>query len=189
MTNDTRPFRQFEETVVRAAELLLRHPWKVWFWGDSIGLEGLLDASEWLGERKYEAFVYGLMKAWLARSHPPRQFDYTAPGVALLRLYECFADPALLLAAKDHAEYLAAFRQTEQGAYVRWENPDFDLPPELPAANARVTQRAAQRADAAASGPCLFVDNMHFDGPFFAKLSSVTGDKRLHQLAVPFPYC
>ena len=184
MTNDTRLGPQLKEIVVRAADLLMRYPWKVWFWGDSIGLEGLLDASEWLGEKKYEAFVYGLLKAWLARYHPPRPFDYTAPGVALLRLYERFADPALLRAAKDHAEYLTGFRQTDQGAYVRWENPNFDFPPELPATSPEVGRRAPRRDSATTSGPCVFVDNMHFDGPFFAKLYQVTGVERYRQLAL-----
>jgi unsaturated rhamnogalacturonyl hydrolase len=183
MANDTHVVRQLEEIVVRAADLLLRYPWKVWFWGDSIGLEGLLDASEWLGEKKYEAFVYGLMKAWLARCQPPRPFDYTAPGVALLRLYERLADPALLRAAEDHADYLAAFRQTDHGAFVRWENPDFDLPPEIPAANPGV-ERVAPSGAATASGPCVFVDTMHFDGPFFARLYQVTGAERYRRLAV-----
>ena len=184
MTQDLRFVHQLEKIAVRAADLLMRHPWKVWFWGDSIGLEGLLDASEWLGEKKYEAFVYGLMKAWLARRHPFRPFDYTAPGVALLRLYERTADSALLAAAKDQADYLTAFRQTDHGAYVRWENPDFDLPPELPAGSPDVERPAGPNPPAGTSGPCVFVDNMHFDGPFFAKLYQVTGLERYRMNAV-----
>jgi len=184
MTQELFPACQFEEIAVRAADLLMRHAWKVWFWGDSIGVEGLLDASEGLGEKKYETFVYGLMKSWLARRHPPRPFDYTAPGVALLRLYEHTADPALLAAAKDHADYLAAFRQTDHGAYVRWENPDFDLPPELPVGSPGVERHTGLSQGPSTSGPCIFVDNMHFDGPFFAKLYQVTGVERYRANAV-----
>jgi len=36
--------------AAQSAELLPRHPWKFWFWGDSIGFEGLLDAAEFTKE-------------------------------------------------------------------------------------------------------------------------------------------
>jgi unsaturated rhamnogalacturonyl hydrolase len=171
---------RLRNTVGRAADLLMRYGWKFWFWGDSVGFEGLLDAAEWLEEAKYEAFVYGTMKAWIARRHPARAWDYTAPGVALLRLYERTSDAALLRAARDHAEYLVAFRQTEHGAYVRFEDPEFDLPPELPEHHIG----AAPGFATSSGGPCIFVDNMHFDGPFFAKLYQLTGDRRYRDLAV-----
>jgi len=171
---------RLQEVAARAADLLMRHGWKVWFWGDSIAFEGLLDAAEWLKEAKYEAFVYGMMKAWVARRHPTRAWDYTAPGLALLRLFEHTSDPALLRAAKDHADYLATFRQTEYGAYVRFEDPEFDLPPELPEQHVGGTAGLATRS----GGPCIFVDNMHFDGPFLAKLYQITKDSHYRDLAV-----
>lgn len=171
---------RLREAAARAADLLMRHGWRVWFWGDSIGLEGLLDAAEWLKEAKYEVFVYGMTKAWVARRHPPRALDYTAPGAAVLRLYERTSDGALLRAARDHAEYLAAFRQTDHGAYVRFEDPEFDLPAELPEHHFD----AASGFATSSGGPCVFVDNMHFDGPFFAKLYQVTKARRYRDLAV-----
>ena len=87
---------QLSGIAARAADLLLAHPWKVWFWGDSIGLEGLLDASELTGDRQYFAFVQGLLKGWIGREKFRSEFDYTAPGVALLRTFEQTGDPALL---------------------------------------------------------------------------------------------
>lgn len=180
MKNKLRNPDELKQTMVHAADLLLRHEWKVWFWGDSIGLEGLLDTSEWLGDPKYDAFVYGLMKAWLARRLPPRPYEYTAAGVALLRLFQSYTDAALLDAAKEHANYLAAFPRTETGAYIRYDDPKFDQRPELP----KHERDTVPKPELTSGGPCVFVDNMHFDGPFYARLYDLTGDSRYRDLAV-----
>src|SRR5689334_16282268 len=98
--------------VRAAADLLMSHRWKLWFWADGIGLEGLLDASEITGDEKYSGFVYGMFKGWIPRMQHRSRFDHTAAGVALLRCYERTRDPALLEAARDFADYLATFRTT-----------------------------------------------------------------------------
>ncbi|HTQ53153.1 MAG TPA: glycoside hydrolase family 88 protein [Bryobacteraceae bacterium] len=167
--------------AAQAADRLLSHSWKLWFWGDSIGLDGLLDATDVTGDSKYLGFVYGLLKAWIARERQRSEFDYTAAGVALLRVYERTGDEALLAAARRHADYLASFRRTTAGAYVRYESAAIELPPELPpgiqAAPAAGKERAAN------GGPCVFVDCVHFDGPFFAKMYQVTGEEQYRVLA------
>ena len=173
-----------KEVAARAARRLMSYPWKVWFWGDSIGLEGLLDASEFLGSREYESFVYGMVKDWMARRQPAGRWDYTAPGVSILRLDERLPDPALLSLAWEHAEYLAGFRRTEEGAFVRYADADFDLPPELPSDHPDAKLAEKLQARARKAGPCIFVDNMHFDGPFYAGLCRLTGDDRWRQLAL-----
>ncbi|MFN7992455.1 MAG: glycoside hydrolase family 88 protein [Bryobacteraceae bacterium] len=164
----------------RAADRLLPHPWKLWFWGDSIGLDGLLDAAEVTGSGKYLGYVYGLLKGWIAREPFRSQFDYTAAGVALLRVYERTGDVALLEAARRHAEYMAGFRRTDRGAYVRYENAAIELPPELPPDH---PAQARPNGPAVNGGPCVFVDSVHFDGPFFAKLYQVTQEERFRGLA------
>jgi unsaturated rhamnogalacturonyl hydrolase len=171
------------ETAASAADLLLQHPWRVWFWGDSIGLEGLLDASELTGDGRYLAFVHGLLKGWIAREHRRGEFDYTAPGVALLRTWEKTRDSALLDAARRHAAYLAGFRTTTAGAFVHYENAAIELPPELPPDHADYQPNGRRRA-AADGGPCIFVDCVHFDGPFFAKLYQATGEGQYRDLAL-----
>jgi unsaturated rhamnogalacturonyl hydrolase len=163
--------------AAKAADHLLSYRWKLWFWGDSIGLEGLLDASELTADGKYLGFVHGLLKGWIARQRFRSDFDYTAPGVALLRTYQATGDAALLDAARAHAAYLEGFRRTAGGAYVRYENAAIELPPEVPG----VFEIGTPPAD---GGPCIFVDSIHFDGPFFAKLYEVTGERRYRTLAV-----
>jgi len=184
MTRGIQQVHHLKGIAARVADRLMRHDWKVWFWGDSIGLEGLLDASDWLGDNKYEAFVYGLIKGWIARRDPPRTWDYTAPGYALLRLYEHAADSVLLRVAKAHAEYLLGFRRTDYGAYVRYEDADFDLQPEFLEGDSEKEIRSERRVAVSKGGPCVFVDNMHFDGPFFAKLYQVTGDESYRLLSL-----
>jgi unsaturated rhamnogalacturonyl hydrolase len=167
-----------------AADLLLSHRWKVWFWGDSVGFEGLLDASEYTGDPKYLGFVHGLFKGWLAREQHRSEFDYTAPGVALLRAYEASGDGSLLDAARRHAAYLVSFRKTAGGAYVRYENAAMELPPQLPGDHpGKNLARDAARL-VANGGACVFVDTVHFDGPFFAKLYQLTGEEKYAQLAL-----
>ncbi len=178
------PETQLSNLATAAADRLLSYPWKLWFWGDSVGFEGLLDASELTGQDKYLAFVYGILKGWLAREPFRSQFDYTAPGVALLRVYEKTEDSALLDAALRHAEYMASFRQTESGAYVRYENAAIELPPELPPDHPDSETARAQAHRVVDGGPCIFVDSMHFDGPFFAKLYETTGQERYRRLAL-----
>lgn len=167
-----------------AADLLMRHPWKLWFWADSIGLEGLLDATDMTGDGRYAGYAHGLLAGWLARREHRSKFDYTAPGVALVRTYEQTGDPALLSAAREHAEYLAGFRRTQAGAYVRYEDAAIELPPELPLDHPDYDVALEQARKVTDGGPCVFVDNMHFDGPFFAKLYSVTRDERHRDLAL-----
>jgi unsaturated rhamnogalacturonyl hydrolase len=170
------------ETAAAAADHLVRHPWRVWFWGDSIGIEGLLDATELTSDRRYLGFAHGLLKGWIAREPFRSEFDYTAPGVAMLRVWEMTGDGALLDAARRHADYLASFRTTAAGAFMRYENAAIELPPELPPEH--VDYQPDNRPAAQNGGPCVFVDSVHFDGPFFAKLHQVTGESRYRELAL-----
>lgn len=168
----------------KAAELQMRHAWKIWFWGDSIGLEGLIAATEITGDEQYRAYAYGLMKAWIARQHERSKFEYTAAGVALLALYEHYRDPVLLTAARKHADYMAGFRRTQAGAYMRYEDAAIELPPELPPEHPDYAASLERGKFVRNGGACVFVDNMHFDGPFFSKMYGVTNEEKYRQLAI-----
>lgn len=172
------PSPTLEAICRRVAQRLLAYPWKMWFWGDSIGLEGLLDAADITGEREYFAFVHGLMKAWAARANQRGEWEYTAPGLALMRVHEQTGDPALLELARSHAAYLAGFRQSEGGLFIRYENAAFDRAPDIPG---QPSQSGAAGRD---GGPCAFVDTMHFDAPFFAALFRATREPGYARLAV-----
>jgi unsaturated rhamnogalacturonyl hydrolase len=158
------------------------YPWKVWFWGDSIGMEGLLDASELTGIDRYRSYVYGVLKGWIPRMGQRARFDHTAPGVALLRSYALTGDPQLLEAARAHAEYLAGFRRTSGGCPVHYEDVAFDAPPELPSGRALGGPTAAAvvapTSSSASPRACVFVDSVHFQGPFLAMLHALTGEAR-----------
>ena len=69
--------------VRAAAEVLTRQPFAVWHYGDSIGFEGLLAASDLLGDPRFEAFALGVVKGWIPRAKPYRELDNTAPGHAI----------------------------------------------------------------------------------------------------------
>ncbi len=173
----------FRSQASAAADRLLVHQWRLWFWGDSIGLDGLLDATELTGDGRYLGFVHGLLKGWIAREQHRSKFDYTAPGVALLRAWQHTGDPALLAAARRHADYMAGFRQTTSGAYMRYEDAAIELPPELPPDH-KDYDAIRQRRAAENGGPCVFVDCVHFDAPFFAKLYEVTREPQYRELAL-----
>ena len=61
-----------------------RFDFAVWFWGDAIAFDGLLDAAELLEEEDHALFCRGFLKRW--NSTPPSWTDYLAPGLALTRL-------------------------------------------------------------------------------------------------------
>lgn len=167
--------------VRHVANRLLAHPWKLWFWGDSVGLEGLLAASELTGDEKYFGFVYGLMKGWIARFDAVSRFDHTAAGVALLDCYRRTSDPALLDSAHRLAHYLHGFRRTAENCPLNYEDAHIELPPELPGdhpnfdADQEVRRSGLQATE---GGPCVFVDSVHFHGPFLAALFALTGDNQ-----------
>ena len=74
------------ERLQAAAELLIDYPFRVWHYGESTGLEGLLRAGDLLGEPRYEAWVHGLLRGWAARRRPFTELDNTLPGKVLCEL-------------------------------------------------------------------------------------------------------
>ena len=106
-----------DETLARvraAADLLCRYPFACWHYGDSIGFEGLLAATDVLGDGRYEGFVHGACKAWIPRARPYREIDNTAPGYALCLLLERTGDEAVLEACLELAAFLTG-RRTLRG--------------------------------------------------------------------------
>jgi unsaturated rhamnogalacturonyl hydrolase len=154
--------------VRAAAEVLTRHPFAVWHYGDSIGFEGLLAASDLLGDPRFEAFALGAVKGWIPRAKPYRELDNTAPGHAICVLYERSGDEALLAAAGALAEHLCSRRKLE-GVYVPFER----APLREPYGGARLTAEELRLLDDPGAG--VFVDCLHFDAPFLTHLGILSG--------------
>jgi len=61
-----------------------RFDFGVWFWGDAIAFDGLLDAADLLDESRHASFCKRFIERW--QSRPFGWTDYLAPGLALVRL-------------------------------------------------------------------------------------------------------
>jgi unsaturated rhamnogalacturonyl hydrolase len=159
-----------------AADLLVHYPYEIWHYGDSIGFEGLLTASDLLGTPRYEAWVHGALKAWTARQTPFRELDNTAPGHAMCLCFERTEDEAIIQAASRLADFLAARPQVED-VFVSFS----EAPLRKPYGRAVLSPSETALLDSPGRG--VFVDCLHFDPPFFAHLGSLTQDERLIDLA------
>ena len=159
------------ERLRLVAERLLRHPYQAWFYGDSIGFEGLLAASELLGDPAYRDFAHGFLRGWAARDEPRRPDDNTAPGHALCTVAEETGDAELRAAAERLGTYLAARRRIA-GVAVTFE----DARRSVRAPYGSLGLAPVDAAILADPGAGIYVDCLHFDPPFEAHLARLTGD-------------
>lgn len=160
-----------------AADTLTRYPFPVWHYGDSIGFEGLLSASELLGDPQYAHWVHGALKSWAARRLPFRETDNTAPSHVLCEIIERTGDEHLLTAAVELADYLLS-RRLVRGVFVSFEEAPLRAP------YGGFSLSADEVLLLAEPGAGVFVDCMHFDLPFFAHLGRLTRDASLQGTAV-----
>lgn len=170
--------RRLEEIVDRVdacARVLCRYPYSVWHYGEAIGLEGLLAASQVLGDARYEGYVEGAMKAWAPRAEPFRELDNTAPGHVLCLVVERTGDASLLATARRLAEFLAS-RPTFSGCYISFAS----APLREPFGGARLSEEEAELLSD--PGPGVFVDCLHLDAPFLAHLGRLEGDTGMSEL-------
>jgi unsaturated rhamnogalacturonyl hydrolase len=143
--------------VARMAAATIRYPFKRWGFGESIAIEALLAAGGAPGR-----WAADLVGEWAA-DHPPLAEDplaHVAPGVPLLLVAErADADRASLLAcAHELATVLATGVVGRHGARIH-------------------------RPDLCGWEHEVWVDCMHLDGPFLARLFAVTGEDRFADLA------
>jgi len=154
----------------RAADVLAGLDFSGWFYGDSIGFEGLLAASEVLGDARYGAFAHGFLRGWATRAEPYRELDNTVPGRALCLIAETLPDRAMLDAGRRLATHL--MRRPTIGAGV---HPSFSRAPlrEPYGGSALPDDERRLMED---PGPGVYVDCLHFDPPFLAHLGRVSGE-------------
>jgi unsaturated rhamnogalacturonyl hydrolase len=146
------------ELLVRLAERTRRYDFSVWFWGDAIAIDGLLEAAELSGEQASNDHCLRFYHRWL--SSAPSWVDHLTPGVGLLRLYEQTGEAELLAGARRLAAWL-----TETVPHTAAGQPLYrpDLPPY------RHT---------------VWVDTLYHEPPFFAALARHTGEERWADVAL-----
>jgi unsaturated rhamnogalacturonyl hydrolase len=155
-----------------AAGVLLHYPFRVWHYGESVGVEGLLRIGSLLDEPRYEAWVHGLLRGWAARRRPFAELDNTLPGKVLCELADRHGDELLVAAALDVAGHLGS-RASLRGVALPFERaplrePFGDQPLD-----------AGDRALLDDPGPGVFVDPLHFDPPFLVHLGVLTDSAEL----------
>ena len=145
--------------VRAAADQLVSYDFKPWFYGDSVGAEGLVRASDLLGDGFYAGFVHGMARGAVGRDAAPRAFDHTVPGRALVELAVRRADTRLL---EDLGDILAQLqrRRLIRGVPVSMDRAGLlepyggvRLPPE----------EATLLGD---PGAAVYLDCLHFDPTF-----------------------
>ncbi len=154
--------------VAAVAQRLTGHDFKCWFYGDSIGFEGLLEASDYLGDRKWLNFSHGFFRAWATRMRPFHDDDNTAPGHVMCEIVERTGDEILKAAVLDLAAHLRTRRKVNNVS-ITFE----DTLCSLVQPYGGVTLAKTEQQQMKAPGPGIYLDCMHFDPPFFAHLSRI----------------
>jgi unsaturated rhamnogalacturonyl hydrolase len=140
------------------ADQLVRHPWEVWWFADSVGFEGLLAATELTGDERYRHFSHGIARGWLGRARDGwHRLDYTAPGTAMVELALHFGDDDLLATLARLAEW-QIWRPKAGGLTLL--DPEYAL--------------------------WAWVDCMQFQGPFLTRLAAATGNEEHRRAGVRF---
>ena len=147
------------------ADTLLALPYETWNFGDSVAFEGLIAASDALGDERWARFAHGWARSWATRATPYCRLDCTAPGRAIVQLAMRFDDPLLLQAATGLADYLLA-RPMIDGVYATWEH----SPLMAPYGSAALSDLELDLLADPPSG--VFLDCLHFDPPFFVALGA-----------------
>jgi unsaturated rhamnogalacturonyl hydrolase len=169
----TQPAGRLSSARLHAAgDLLLDYPFRVWHYGESVGLEGLVRLGALLDEPRYEAWVHGLLRGWAARRTPFAEIDNTLPGKVLCEIADRHGDDLLLEAALDAAGHLAS-RRMLHGVALPFEKAPLRNP------FGGEPLAATDRALIEDPGPGVFVDPLHFDPPFLVRLGALSGSAEL----------
>lgn len=151
--------------------------YETWNFGDSVAFEAMVACSEVLHDARWSSFAHGWFRSWATRAVPYRRLDATAPGRAMVSVFELTGDRRVLDAAIGLAEYLTA-RPLLHGVYATWERSPLMAPYGPGSLDARGT------ALLAAPPPGVFVDCLHFDPPFLTALGAATGRGDLLEVGV-----
>lgn len=165
--------------IGEVADRLVEHAFEGWFYGDSIGFEGLVAASDATGIARYKDFAHGFFRAWGTRRTPWQPDDNTAPGHVMCDVVERTGDVVLREAVLDLARHLKARRHV--GAVsVTFE----DTLRSLRQPYGGVALSPEDQALMKDPGPGIWLDCMHFDPPFFAHLERLAPGEGWAEAAV-----
>jgi unsaturated rhamnogalacturonyl hydrolase len=140
------------------AERTRAYDFTVWFWGDAIAIDGLLDAAELTGDAQALAHAEHFVRRWARRQLG--WADHLAPGDAVLRIAALRDDAELTSAAERLAIWLTEDVPTTADGCPLYR-------PDLPEYRHTV-----------------WVDTLYHTPPFFSRLAHVTGDARWHDVAI-----
>lgn len=163
----------------QVAERLQQHDFKGWFYGDSVGFEGLIAAGDLLGTRIWQDFSHGFFRAWATRMEPFHLDDNTAPGHVMCEIVDRTGDEILRAAVIKLAEHLWA-RRRAKGVAITFE----DTLRALRQPYGGVPLDAEQQALMQNPGAGTWLDCMHFDPPFYAHLAKIDAGEIWSQRAV-----
>jgi unsaturated rhamnogalacturonyl hydrolase len=163
--------------LAKVANGLITLPYEAWNFGDSVGFEAMVAASQTLGDDRWLAFATGFIRGWATHRRPFTRADNTAPGLAMVDAYRATSDARVLEAALDLADYLAS-RPTIEGVYITSDQ----APLQHPCGSGHLS--AADTVLLVHPPGGVFVDCLHFDPPFFTALGEETGDDRWTELGI-----
>ncbi len=159
---------ELQRVLARVADSLLALRYEAWTFGDSIAFEGMLAASERLGDGRGAAFARGFIRAWAVEARPYDRLDCTAPGLAMVEVARKTGDALVTEAAIGLADYLVA-RPRIGPLFATWER----SPLQHPWGRDQLPPREVQLLAAPPAG--AFIDCLHFDPPFFVALGVHVG--------------
>jgi unsaturated rhamnogalacturonyl hydrolase len=157
--------------VADVAERLGAHPFKGWFYGDSVGFEGLVAAADILNDPKWVNFSQGFFRAWATRMEPFQPDDNTAPGHVMCDIVERTGDNVLKEAVLELARHLRSRRKIGSVS-ITFEDTLRSLRQPYGDVSLSVEHQEKMKDP----GPGIWLDCMHFDPPFFAHLSRIDPD-------------
>lgn len=112
-----------EDALRLVAKRTNTYDFGVWFWGDAIAFDGLLDAAELLGDERSLDQVRGAFERWARR--PLGWVDHLTPGVALLRFGELSGESWPLERAEELAGYLLSVPRSGGAPLYRPDIPEY----------------------------------------------------------------
>jgi unsaturated rhamnogalacturonyl hydrolase len=142
-------------TTERIAEATTRSRYKIWGFGESIAMEGLIAAGG-----RFREYARSTIESWARSAGPLRDepLAHVTPGLPLLLLHEEQPDPVLCGRILELESVLAGAQRGHAGARIH-------------------------RPDLAGWEHEVWVDCMHLDGPFLALLGHQTNDPARLELA------